>query len=182
MAALINVPGNIVGLSISEAYENDDCFAFLLNRAAIAANEIARLNNEGFTNMKSLVDTFSTTKALEDTIKDLNKTFGALGRTNANHVYFNIRAAKNLYAIHYYVSRCLALNKIPDIRIIDIPGAVTYMENRIIASKDDDNLDTIKIPVFNGDNWIQFRDKFIVQLRNTNGTKDIPLEYVIRQE
>ena len=98
--------------------------------------------------MKSLVDTFPTTKALEDTIKDLNKTFGALARTNVQRVYFNIRAAKNLYAIHYYVSRCLALNKIPDIRIIDIPGALTYMENRTITSKDNDNADKIKVPLF----------------------------------
>ena len=56
MAAQIQIPRNIAGLSISEAYENDNCFEFLLGRTAIAANEIARLNNEGFTNMKSLVD------------------------------------------------------------------------------------------------------------------------------
>ena len=181
----IAISATLAGLSITEAYESDEGLTHLLRRANIAANERTRINNEGFNNLKSLIDNFATTKAFEDTIKDLNKTFGALLATNRNRVYFNIRAVKNLTAIHYYTSRCLALNKIPDIRILDIPQAVIYMENRYINyanSKEDVKVDKIKVPEFTGDNWILFRDKFVVQLRNISGSRDIPLEYVIRQD
>ena len=59
------------------------------------------------------------------------------------------------------------------------------MENRYISYaniKDGDKADKIEVPEFTGDNWIQFRNKFVVQLRNISRSRDIPFEYVIRQE
>ena len=55
-----------------------------------------------------------------------------------------------------------------------------YMENRYISyanSKNDDKADKIKISEFTDNNLIQFRDKFVVQLRNISGSRDIPLEW-----
>ena len=88
---------------------------------------------------------------------------------------------KRLTAIHFYVSRCLALNRIPDIRTLDIDGPVTYMENRYLVVKTEEDKDKIVIPTYRGDNWISVRDRFTVQLSNITGSRDIPLEYVIRQ-
>ena len=59
------------------------------------------------------------------------------------------------------------------------------MENRYISyanTKDDDKADKIKVPEFTDYNMIQFRDKFVVQLRNISGSRHIPLAYVIRQD
>ena len=86
------ISATLAGLSITEAYESDECLTHLLKRVNIAADERTRINSEGFNNLKSLIENFATTKAFEDTIKDLNKTFGALLASNRNRVYFNIRA------------------------------------------------------------------------------------------
>ena len=59
----IDISATLTGLSITEAYESDEDLTHLLRRANIAANERARINSEGFNNLKSLIDNFATTKA-----------------------------------------------------------------------------------------------------------------------
>ena len=67
----IAISATLAGLSITEAYESDECLTHLLKRVNIAANERTRINSEGFNNLKSLIDNFAPTKTFEDTIKDL---------------------------------------------------------------------------------------------------------------
>ena len=75
-------PAAVAALTISEAFENDAAFTYLLQKANVANNEQNRLNQEGFINLKGIIDAFPKTKNFEDTLKDLNKTFGALSPTN----------------------------------------------------------------------------------------------------
>ena len=67
----ITISVTLAGLSITEVYESDEGLTHLLRRANITSNERVRINTEGFNNLKSLIDTFATAKAFEDTIKDL---------------------------------------------------------------------------------------------------------------
>ena len=151
----ITISVTLARLSITESYESDEGLTRLLRRVNIVSNERARINTEGFNNLKCLIDNFATTNGFEDTIQDLNKTFETLPANNRIRVYFNIRDIKNLVTIHYYTSRCLTLNTIPDIRVLDISQAVTYMDNRYISyanTKDDDKADKINVQEFTGDN------------------------------
>ena len=64
----ITITVTLAGLRITEAYEKDEGLTHLLRRANIASNERARINTEGFNNLKCLIDNFATTNGFEDTI------------------------------------------------------------------------------------------------------------------
>ena len=147
----------ITGMTIREAYDSPLALQRFLSVNGLGLAETNHLmNREGIVSFSRLITLFPSTKEFEKFITDVNKTFG--GSSMPTRIYFNISARKSLVSVHFYITRCLLVNMVPD----------------VIDTK-------IKLPEFKqADNWINFRDKFIELLSSTKGTTGLPLQYVIR--
>ena len=176
-----NVNLFVRSLTIREAFSNQLAFQQFLLTAGLGIREVNNLIfEEGVNSFSTMLNFFPTTMSFETFIKDINKTFG--GRQGAARIYYNIRIKKCLTAAHFYVYRCMLINKIPDIRLLNLQFCITYLEENYDRVKDkieDDN--KIKLPDFKqGEDWITFRDKFTELLASTIGKRGISMKYVIR--
>ena len=130
--------------------------------------------------MRDLITTFTEPTALKTALENLNRNFSNAPNPN-DRCYYSALGIKRLMAVHYYVQRCITVNKIPDIRFIDIDKAVAYFQSRRPKDdNDDDDATKLTIPKFTGNNWIDFRDKLMHHLRNTIGHRAVTLDYVLR--
>ena len=80
---------------------------------------------EVFDCMKTLVEHAPTTKDLKRTIEDINKAND--GAAHTRQIFFGKLILTKILEVHFYTSKCIAINKIPDIRLIDINDAVQFM-------------------------------------------------------
>ena len=89
-----------------------------------------------------------------------------------------------LLALHYYTSRCITINKIPDIRLIDIESAVKLMvaSEKAKDTSVENQKEWNQVPKFNGDNWVSFRNKFATLPRTKVGIRETTLDYVVRDD
>ena len=170
-------------MTITEAYNSPMALQRFLAVNGLGISETNHLmNREGIVSFSRLITLFPVTKEFEKFIMDVNKTFG--GSSLPNRIYFNISARKSLVSVHFYITRCLLINQIPDVRLLDITSCIAYMENNLKLNSDtDDSESKIKLPEFKqAENWISFRDKFVELLACTKGSTGLSLQYVIRLE
>ena len=167
-------------MTITEAYNSPLALQRFLSVNGLGLAETNHLmNREGIVSFARLITLFPSTREFEKFIADVNKTFG--GSSIPTRIYFNISARKSLVSVQFYIARCLLVNMIPDVRLLNINECITYMENNYRSVKDNDDNDAkIKLPGFNqADNWINFRDKFIELLASTKGSTGLSLQYII---
>ena len=95
-------------LIATQKYEDEDSFTNLLTRLAIIPTQRQRLNIDGFTTMKTLVQHYKTSgpKQFKAYLRDLNKMF-ATAFTQALRVYYNPIAMNHLVGCLYYFQRLL---------------------------------------------------------------------------
>ena len=156
-------------VTITQAFENKDAFENMLVSVGMGANERTHLIDvEGFNSMKTLVQHTPRTKDFQKVLEDVTKSLG--GAALARQVLIGKVVMSHALAVHFYTIKCLAINKIPDIRIVDVDKAVQYM-NSMDRSKDDTDTkkDWVKIDKFTGDNWSIFQTKFRALLKNRHG-------------
>ena len=171
-------------LSIIKAFKDLDSYTDLLEHVGTYACEINHLiRTEGFDSMEVMTKHISTTMEMDKLLEDTNKSF--VGQPPARQVFFGRVNMTRIKACHYFILRCLEINKVPGIRVLDIDMCVCYMASNE-KSKDEDQMshqkNWNKIPPLKGENWPKFRNKFSTMFQIRTGVRGTPLIYVIRHD
>lgn len=171
--------------AIREAFQNLNDFQDML-QGVVGLNQ--RTSNwitvsDGFDSANTLVNHYGyNVKSFRDHLRGLNRTYGAA--RDAIRMTFSPVAILRLTGILFYCSQAYhTLHEIPDINAIG-PGDASIYGNHYLSlmdgDADSDNEGEVSLPTFTGaSNWIDFRDKFILKLSLVNGSRSIPLDYVI---
>ena len=61
---------------------------------------------------------------------------------------------------------------------MNLPQAIKYYQNNVSKEVEENDETKIKIPVFNGNNWIELKDEIMHYFCNANGVRGVPLDYV----
>jgi len=175
-------------LTATQKYEDEDSFTNLLTRLAITPTQRQRLNIDGFTTMKSLVQHYRTSgpKQFKAYLKDLNKTF-ATASTQALRVYYNPIAINRLVGCLYYFQNLLyTFHSIMDIDLIGMHESDTFSDFWTKFSNDEEKSkedDEVEIPQLKGHtNWTSFRDAFLFKLRAVKCSRGFSMEYLLDEE
>ena len=170
-------------MTISEAFEDRGVMEELLSRTGAGEKEANHLVQvEGFTDMKILTSHAPKTSDFRKMLEDINKSLGAA--SSARKVFFGRVVMSKILAIHYYTTKCISINKLPDVRVINIDKAVGLMTSleRFKDIKLDHQKEWNQVAKFNGENWPSFKSKFTALLKSIVGVRDCALHYVIRKD
>ena len=167
-------------LTITEAYEDAGEFSNLLDKLGFAQREKDKLSNEGFTSLSAIVLNFSSSSELHKELIQMNKTFATATPANGKAYFAMIPTRKFIAVHHYFLRSTTILGSIPDIRSITNGGALDLIQEYETFNSRKDHDPDVSLPIFKGDNWINFRDKFESLLSMTLGSRFIALSYVIR--
>lgn len=170
-------------LTITLAFNNRACFKDLLRRTGCNVKGVDHLvDKEGFTSMKILIDHIPKTDDFKRMLENINKSFASL--PEARKIFYGTVIMVKMLGVHYYSLKCVSVNKIPDIRIIDIASTVDYMAatEKTKTLKLEHQKDWNQVPKFNGDNWASFKTKLITLLKNIVGVRDVTLDYIFRED
>lgn len=171
-----------------EKYNSEGSFTTFLTRIGLNPNQVHRLNMDGFTTMKHVVEHYKNSgpKQMESYLKDLNKTF-ATASTAALRVYYNPMVVNRLVgSLNYFQHLIYTFHSIMDLDEIDIQKAELFsgfwVEQSKTQSETNDD-DEIEIPQLKGYvNWTSFRDAFLFKLRTTMSTRKFSMEYLLDDE
>ena len=177
-------PAQREGLTIIEKYRDQDALDEMLARIGVTENARRKLANDDFVSMEQLVVNYSTDiESFNSYLKNVNKTFG--GARGNSAIRFSPIVTKRLMAVlFHYVQAVGCMHCVPDIDNIGVDScpelilALEAHQKRKEADGDDDAI--IELPELKGhSNWTTYRDKFISNLSNMNGARNIPLLYVV---
>ena len=174
MAAEMNI------LSITDAFDDYESMEALLRRLGLSTRCITRfMDEEGFETARDLALARETD--VKSTIDNVNKLFGSA--TGPNRIYFPPIKVARIKALCVYFRRCLMINQIPDIRLIDLTRCQEFVDcyNSWIEKQDDtDDVVKQKDLKFDPMKFKTFIDEFKTLLSSLRGSRGITLEYVIR--
>ena len=167
-------------LTITDAFNDYDAFADLLQRIGVTAACRTRLmDEEGIDSAAELAAI--TMKDLQSTVDNVNKLFG--NTTSGGRIYFAPNRISRIKAVGLFFKRCLTINTIPDIRLITLNKSLDcVLKLPAWTEKADDTDDIVKQKdiTFEATKFKTFRDELKTLLSSTRGTRGISLEYVIR--
>ena len=167
-------------LSITDAFNDYDSFANLLQRVGVTAACRTRLmDEEGIDSAAELAAI--TTKDLQSTFDNVNKLFG--NTAGGGRIYFAPNRVSRIKAVGLFLKRCQTINVIPDIRLITLNKSmdcVLKLPAWIEKADDTDDIVKQKDITFEATKFKTFRDELKTLLSSTRGTRGISLEYVIR--
>ena len=115
----------------------------------------------------------------------LNKTFATATSRSGLRVYYSPVIIARFVAILYYYDQCInGYHTIPDINLVDSAFAdkmiQTLKEHEESATMDSDDEEDVTIPTLQGSkNWVDFRDKFVLELSMIKSKRGFPLDYLI---
>ena len=179
-------PANPVVLTIAQRYRNQGSFESLLTRIGVTANARRKLIDDDFTSMEQLVTNYSNdVDSFNTYLKAINKTFG--NGTRNTTVRFSPIVTKRLVSILFHFVQAIGcMHCIPNMDNVDINACSDFIQAYDAYQKrknkvgDDDSL--IELPDLKGhSNWTTYRDKFVSNLANINGARNIPLSYVVNE-
>ena len=179
-------PANPVVLTIAQKYRNQGSFESLLTRIGVTANARRKLIDDDFTSMEQLVTNYSNdVDSFNTYLKAINKTFG--NGTRNTTVRFSPIVTKRLVSILFHFVQAIGcMHCIPNMDNVDINACSDFIQAYDAYQKrknkvgDDDSL--IELPDLKGhSNWTTYRDKFVSNLANINGARNIPLSYVVNE-
>lgn len=171
-------------LTITQRYRDQNEFIAMLTRVGVTDNARRKLIADDFTSMEMLVLNYSNdVDSFHSYLKGINKTFG--NGTRNSTIQFSPIIMKRLTAILYHFVQAVGcMHCIPNIANItvdaclDLIQAYDAYQKRITTDGDDEVL--IELPELKGHaNWTTYRDKFISNLGNINGSRNVPLLYVV---
>ena len=182
-----NEEGNIARvLSITEKYRDEDAFVGMLERVGVSANGRRKLIDDDFVSMEVLVSNYANDiNPFVSYLKGLNKTYGTASRGNA--IRFSPIVIKRVSSILFHFTQSVGcLHTVPDLDGIDIPACFhliqvyeTHMKRKDIEGEEEG---IIELPELKGHaNWTTYRDKFMSNLSNITGARNIALSYVINE-
>lgn len=169
-------------LEIGDLYSDTNALRIAMNAIGVAIRERNRIVNDGFTSMEEIITHHSNdVKGFTDYLTNLNKTFASTANVDLR-VYFSPVTIQHFTGlVHYFNLAVNAFHTIPNLMLIDTAQASVYYRHykSFIKDKTDDT-DAITVPDLNGAiNWIDFRDKFLMKLSKTKGTRGTSLAYVV---
>ena len=157
-------------LAITEAFNDYDSFADLLQRIGVTAACCTHLMDvEGIDSATEL--TAITMKDLQSTFDNVNKLFGDTARRG--RIYFAPNRATRIKAVGLFLERCLTINTIPDIRLITLNKSMDFVLNLPAWTEKADDTDDIvkqKDISFEATKFKTFRDELKTLLSSTRGT------------
>ena len=171
-------------LTISQRYRDQGAFINMLTRVGVTANARRKLVDDDFVNMEVLVINYaSDIDSFESYLKGINKTFG---NVTANRVIrFSPIIMRRLIAILFHFIQAVGcIHCVPNIDNIDINSCSDFIQAYDAFQKrkqaDGDEEALIELPELKGHaNWTTYRDKFLSNLANINGARNVALSYVI---
>ena len=171
--------------TITQKYSANLSFNDLLQEIGLDGTQRAKLINDGFSNMKTLVSHYRTSgpKEFEKYIKDLNKTF-ATASTQALRVYYNPGIINRLVGcLNYFRHAVLSLHTIPDMDLVTMDFATElgqlYTDQQVTADEDEDEMEPNLLTLKGGSNWIEYRDAFVLKLKAIVSNRGFSLVYLI---
>ena len=171
---------NVQPPTITDAWNSDDELVNLLTRAGLSRACRERLTvDEGYTTAAEL--SITVLKDLQAAVDNCNKLFGNLAA--ARRIYFPPNRIRRIKAIVVYFQRCITINQIPDIRLIDLNRINEFVLKYDAWTASSDDVDDIvkqKEIKFDSSKFKTFRDKLVTLLCAVRGARGITLEYVIR--
>ena len=179
-------PGNPGGLTITQKYRDQGSLERLLARIGVTTNARRKLIDDDFTSMEQLVTNYATdVDSFNTYLKAINKTFGS-GTRNTTVRFSPIVTKRLVSVLFHFVQAIGCMHCIPNMDNVDINScpeliqAYDAYQKRRDKIGDDDSL--IELPELKGHaNWTTYRDKFISNLSNINGARNIPLLYVVNE-
>lgn len=169
-----------VTLSITDAFDDYGSMEALLRRLGLSAKCTARfMDEEGFETARDLA--LAREIDVKSTIDNVNKLFGSA--TGNDRIYFPPIKVARIKALCVYFRRCLMINQIPDINLIDLARCQDFVDcYNSWTEKQDDTDDVVKQKDLKFDpmKFKTFIDEFKTLLSSLRGSRGITLEYVIR--
>ena len=177
---------NLTGLTITQLYENEELLRYLMNEIGITTEVCRnRIVNDGFNSLRAVVGHHSNDiEGVKSFLTGLNKTFASSADATLRVYYSPVVIARFCGIVHYYDQAVNSFHCIPDPSFINVGVSDdlsrTYNEFKKKADMDNTDDVEIEIPKLTGaSNWINFRDKFLMKLGVTIGSRGIPLTYVV---
>lgn len=186
MAATDYNVANFNALSITELYDNEEVWRYLMDRSIGITLERCRnkIVNDGFDSLRSVIRHHSNDiEGFKTYMTGLNKTFASSSVSTLRVYYSPVSISRMLGVIHLYDQGVNTFHCIPDASYVDRNYAnelsSVYESFKKLSEKDKEEID-VQLPTLTGStNWIDFRDKFKMKLSLTIGKRGFPLSYVI---
>ena len=168
-------------MNITQAFDSNDEFCLLLRRLQFPVANVNRLTNEeGISNARTLAS--MKTKDIETSLTNINRLFGSQ-TSAARRIYFAPIRVLRVKALSAYFRRCLDANRVPDIRIIDLPAINRLIQNLDIWSESSGDVDDVikqsKIE-FSTEKFTRFRQKMDTVVSSIKGCRGISIDYLTR--
>jgi hypothetical protein len=171
----------VIDMTITQLYNHEMALRIMLNAIGVAERERNRLIDDGFTSMKTIMDLHPNDVAgFQSYLKNLNKTFASSGNENLQVYFSPVNISRLVGVTHYFNHSINSFHMIPDILMVDSDDASDYATHYREFIKEPEDEVEVKVPLLLGStNWIDFREKFIMKISRTKGTRGIALNYVI---
>jgi len=120
---------------------------------------------------------------IKDSLESVNRLFG--NRAQASRIYFSNPRIKRIMAITSYIRRCITVNRIPDIRLINEIDVLNFMENMEDCTGEKPSVDSLvkdENIKFDYTKFIKFREKIQTLMSSIRGIRGITLEYLLRNQ
>lgn len=171
----------VIDMTITQLYSHEMALRIMLNAIGVAERERNRLIDDGFTSMKTIMDLHPNDVAgFQSYLKNLNKTFASSGNEDLQVYFSPVNISRLVGVTHYFNHSINSFHMIPDILMVDSDDASEYATHYREFIKEQEDEVEVKVPLLLGSsNWIDFREKFIMKISRTKGTRGIALNYVI---
>ena len=143
-----------------------------------------RIIDDGYTSLRSIIMQHKNdVKGFCTYLSGLNRTFTAAGNAALRVYYSPVVISRFAGVVHYYNQCVHSLHTIPDASFLDnnfVDDLMShYLEFRKIADKDKEDAE-VTIPTLTGaSDWINFREKLLLKLSLTIGSRGFPIDYVV---
>ena len=172
-------------LTITQKYSNAIYFTDLLDTIGLDGTQRAKLINDGFTTMETLVNHYKASgpKEFEKYLRDLNRTF-ATASTQALRVYYSPGIMNRVVGcLNYFRHAVYSLHSIPDMDLVTLDFATElgqiYIDHQLKFDDDEDEMELSLPKLKGGTNWIDYRDAFLLKLQSIESARGFPLSYLI---
>ena len=168
--------------TITEIFDSEEAFRDLLTRINVPVRNIDRLlDEEGIDNARTL----STLRPddVEKSLESVNRLFG--NRQLSSCIYFAPARIKKIKSICAYLRRCMIVNRIPDIRLINQAEIQNFSDNLEEWSGSSLNIegligkDDIK---FEHTKFMRFGMKIQTIMSSIKGIRGITLDYLLQPD
>ena len=172
-------PAILGGLTITELYNSEQAFCYLMNETDIATETC-----DGFNSICATISMYTNNaQGLKKYLQGLNKTFSTA--PVALRVSYSPIAIERFTVSVWYFDNCVnGYHTLPDVGSVNtafLDDLVDIYKEATNPQKDDsDEEEEAKVPELKGnENWVTFRDTFVLKMSNTKSARGFPMDYLL---